>query len=543
VRLSRWLWPAVAGLAAFALGACGSAHNTVVVSNASAGLTIDTAPASKAVAQVTWGLYRDVQTVDPIFGFDYPENTVDAALCDSLFRQLPDGSRASGLAIGVSNPTPTTDVLTLRPRVKFWDGHTMTSADVVYSLQRAASTKVGGFYTSIFSRVKSITATGPEQVTITLTKPDFWLLGELSSLPGVVIEKAFAQKAGSKYGTIAVGGMCTGPYKIKSWTNGGGLVAVVNPNYWDPKVKPKAHEIIFKGYSTTAVETGLITGAIGISYLVDPTILSRLKSSKNLTVTRGPSYITDALIVSNLKGALGDVRVRQALSMAIDRKPYIDAAFKGDAQLPNALANPGTWGYSKSVFESAWNALPDYAKPDIARAKKLIQQAGATGKSLEIGFSNEIPQLQVEAAAVEQAAKAIGLKIKLKPYSAAEWINVFTDPKVRAGLDGFFVNSYPDYGAPEAQYQQFVLPTGSLNYSGWQNAQVSQLLDQSRGTADPTKRAQLVVDAQKIVMQQLPWIPMSAPNTDMITQSNLTGAPASFSYMYAPWAAVQIGAR
>jgi peptide/nickel transport system substrate-binding protein len=229
--------------------------------------------------------------------------------------------------------------------------------------------------------------------------------------------------------------------------------------------------------------------------------------------------------------------------MAIDRKAYIDAAFKGDAQLPNALANPGTWGYAKSVFQAAWNALPDYAKPDVAGAKKLIQQAGASGKSLEIGFSNEIPQLQIEAAAVEQAAKAIGLKVTLKPFSAAEWINVFTDPKVRAGLDGFFVNSYPDYGAPEAQYQQFVLPTGSLNYSGWQNAQVSRLLDESRGTADETRRAQLVVQAQKIVMQQLPWIPMSAPNTDMITKSNLTGAPASFSYMYAPWAATQIGAR
>jgi len=543
VRLSRWFGPPIAGLAAVALAACGSTGSKVVVTNASGGLTINTAPASKPVAQVTWGLYRDLQTVDPIFGFDYPENTVDAALCDSLFRQLPDGSRQAGLATSVSNPTPTTDVLKLRPGVKFWDGHTMTSADVVYSLQRAANPKVGGFYTSIFSRVKSITASGPDQVTITLTKPDYWLLGELSSLPGVVIEKAFAQKAGSKYGTIAVGGMCTGPYKIQSWTNGGGLVAVPNPNYWDATVKPKAQKIIFKGYSTTAVETGLITGAIGISYLTDPTILSRLKSAKNLTVTRGPSYITDALIVSNLKGTLGDIRVRQALSMAIDRKSYIDAAFKGDAQLPNALANPGTWGYAKSVFQAAWNALPDYAKPDIAGAKKLIKQAGATGKSIEIGFSNEIPQLQIEAAAVEQAAKAIGLNVTLKPFSAAEWINVFTDPKVRAGLDGFFVNSYPDYGAPEAQYQQFVLPSGSLNYSGWQNAQVSQLLDESRGTADETKRAQLVVQAQKIVMQQLPWIPMSAPNTDMITQSNLTGAPASFSYMYAPWAAAQIGAR
>ena len=100
----------------------------------------------------------------------------------------------------------------LRPGVKFWDGHPVTAADVVYSLDRNTNPKLGGFYGAVFNRVQSIQATGPTQVTITLKQPDYWLEGELSSMPGVIIEKSFAQQQGKNYGTPAGSIMCTGAY-------------------------------------------------------------------------------------------------------------------------------------------------------------------------------------------------------------------------------------------------------------------------------------------------------------------------------------------
>lgn len=549
IRRERFLWPtlAVGAAVAVAAGGGGSAAAMDHLSSkhaAAASLQINTPAASKSVSSVTWGLYRDVNSVDPIFGFDYPENTVDSALCDALFRQTPSGGRAPGLALKVTSPNPTTDVFTLRPGVKFWDGHPMSSADVVYSLQRAASAKVGGFYSAIFNRVKSISATGRLQVTLKLTQPDQWLLGELSSLPGMIVEKSFAEKAGTKYGTMGVGGMCTGPYMIKSWTAKNGLIAVRNPHYWDRSIHPWVSQYIFKGFSDTAMTSGLETGAIGITYSTDPTILAALQHSTKLSVTRGSSYVTDALIVASQKGPLGNIKVRRALSMALNRAAYIKATYLGGAQMPNTLANPGTWGgYQPAIFQAAYNALPSYNPPQIAAAKKLVQQAGATGKTITIGMSNQITQIQNAATTVEDAAAAIGLNVKLKTFPAATWIDVFTSAKARAGLDAFFVSSYPDYGAPEAQYQQFVLPGGSLNYSGFNDPQITKLLDRSRSTANAAARARLVVQAQKLIMQQLPWIPLSDPDTVLVTQKNLTGAPASFSYMYAPWAAVKLGGR
>ena len=160
------------------------------------GLAAVTPAGTKPVSSVVWATNRDVISLDPIFSAAYPEYTADSLMCESLLRQAPDGSLQPGLAT-VSNPSPTTLVFTLRPGVKFWDGHPVTSADVVYSLDRAANPKLGGYYSGRLDRIASVTATRPAQVTIKLTQPDYWLEGELSSMPGIIIEKSFAEKEGA----------------------------------------------------------------------------------------------------------------------------------------------------------------------------------------------------------------------------------------------------------------------------------------------------------------------------------------------------------
>ena len=83
---------------------------------------------------------------------------------------------------------------------------------------------------------------------------------------------------------------------------------------------------------------------------------------------------------------MADARVRRALSMAIDRNGIINAVFHGAATMPHALEGPGTWGSGKGVYQAAWNALPPLNQ-NLAAAKKLVQQAGATGKTIRLGTS------------------------------------------------------------------------------------------------------------------------------------------------------------
>src|SRR5215469_6915446 len=374
------------------------------------GLVTVTPAGTKAVPSMVWRVYRDVDSLDPVFSIDFPEYTAVSLMCESLLRQAPDGSLQPGLAT-VAHPNPTTMVFTLRPGVKFWDGHPVTPADVVYSLDRNTDPKLGGFYPLVFNRVKSIAATSPTQVTITLKQPDYWLQGELASMPGIIIEKSFAQKQGKNYGTPAGSIMCTGAYMFKSWNPGVGVIAGANPHYWNPAVKPLVGQITIKGVpDVSSFTSGMLTGAIQGGYSFGLPTLDQLKSSSAVKVYQGPGWSTDAFIVSSFKGALGDVRVRQALSLALNREGIVNSVYRGAALMPRWLSNPGTFGYGKSVFTAAYDSSPVLTQ-NISEAKKLVQQAGATGKTFTIGTSSQLANLAAVTGDYQAAAQSIGLKV------------------------------------------------------------------------------------------------------------------------------------
>jgi peptide/nickel transport system substrate-binding protein len=538
-RSSAWAAVAAVTAATLAAAACGrSAGGNAASGNISPtkGLVTTTATGTKPVASVTWAVYRDVNSLDPIFAFDYPENTAISLMCESLLRQAPDGSLQPGLAT-FSNPSPTRFVFTLRPGVRFWDGHPVTAADVVYSLERNLDPKLGGFYGLVFNRVSSIQATGPAQVTVSLKQPDYWLEGELASMPGVIIEKSFAQQQGKNYGTPAGSIMCTGAYMLKSWSPGVGVTAVANPHYWDARVKqPLVRQILLKGApDVSSFTSGMLTGAIQGSYYVGLATLDQLQRSSNVKVYQGPGWLTDAFIVCNLKGALGDLRVRQALSLALDRRGIINSVYKGAALMPRWMSNPGTFGYGKPVFNAAYASAPVLSQ-DLAKARKLVQQAGAAGKTITIGTSSQLADIAAVTGAYQAAAQAIGLKVTLKSVSAQNYINFFTDPKARQGIDGFLTENYGDYADPAALLATLVLPGGSQNYDNFNDPRLTAAMEQARSTANPDQRAALIVQAEKLTVQQLPWIPDVQPTNVLLLSKNLTGAVASFAYMFAPWA-------
>src|SRR4029077_7189264 len=108
-----------------------------------------TTPGTKPVDKVVWAVYRDVNSLDPIYAFDYPENTTDSLMYESLLRQGADGSIGPGVP-PLAPPDPTTPVFTLTPRRTFWDGHAVTADDVVYSLNRNTDANLAGFYPAVF---------------------------------------------------------------------------------------------------------------------------------------------------------------------------------------------------------------------------------------------------------------------------------------------------------------------------------------------------------------------------------------------------------
>ncbi|HEY6309236.1 MAG TPA: ABC transporter substrate-binding protein [Streptosporangiaceae bacterium] len=537
-RQSRAAVMAVVAAGTMVVAACsgsasGSASSSGPVSSA-AGLAAVTPAGAKPVSSVVWATNRDVISLDPIFSAGYPEYTADSLMCESLLRQAPDGSLQPGLAT-VSNPSPTTLVFTLRPGVKFWDGHPVTSADVVYSLDRAANPTLGGYYSGRLDRITSVTASGPAQVTVNLSQPDYWLEGELSSMPGIIIEKSFAEKQGKNYGTPAGSIMCTGAYMLKSWTPGVGVVAVPNPHYWNPSVHPLVGQITLKGVpDITSLTAGLLTGAIQGDYGVGLPTLGQLKDSSAVRVDLGPGWSSDVLEIASLKGVLGNLNVRRALSLALNRQAIIDSVYQGAAQLPRWVSNPGTFGYSQSVFDQAYASSPVLTQ-DIAAARKLVQQAGDTGKTITFGTTSQMAVVAGDTAAYQAAAQAIGLKVALRSVSAQDYIDFLVSPQFRAGVDAFPAVDFGDYADPAALLGAFV-PGGSGNWDNFNDPAITAALEQARGTANPDQRAALVARAEQLAIQQLPWIPDVEPDTVLVLAKGLTGALSSTAYLFSPWA-------
>ncbi|RBQ21006.1 hypothetical protein DP939_08095 [Spongiactinospora rosea] len=506
-------------------------------------LVTTTPPGKGEVDRITWALYRGTTSIDPITAGDYPEITVTSLMCEALFRQSPDGTVEPGLATKIDYPDPKTAVLTLREGVTFWDGSPMTSEDVAFSIERNIDPKQGGYWGPVVGRIASVKATGPLEVTLKLKEPDYWLRNVFSYMPGIVVNKRYVQAKGKDYGTVKGGAMCTGSYKFGQWRTGDVLSVVRNDAYWNSSVKPLVKQIDFKGIPDEATLTAaLVTGEVDGGYMELPlSTLDQVRASGTVNIHRGPSFLIDAMIIADMgRGVLSDARVRRALSMAIDREGYIRTLYKGTAQPARALGTPATWGYERETFQRAYEALPE-PKVDLEAARKLVQEAGATGKTVRFGFSNELNKLVTEANLVRSAAEKIGLKPELKAVSADAYSGFFLDPKARADVDAFFTTNYPNWADPAALYASLSVPGGPQDYGSYRNKKTADLLEKVRGTEDPAKRAEMTVEAQTLLAEDLPWIPVVAPDTVLVLNKKLTGATVSSHHLYAPWAD-QLGA-
>ena len=189
------------------------------------------------------------------------------------------------------------------------------------------------------------------------------------------------------------------------------------------------------------------------------------------------------------------------------------------------------------MFSAGWDALPEPTQ-DIEGAKAMVEAAGATGKTIVLGTSNELAPVTTMANAVKAAAEDIGLKVELRPVSAANYINLFIDPERPRGHRRVHHDQLPGLRRPgRAATPRSWCPTARRTSTATRTTRSPPLIDEARTTADPAARATLVTQAQAVLQQELPWIGIANPDTVLVTNADLTGAPASFAYMFSPWPA------
>ena len=519
----------------------GSAVKTAAKSNFSSN-QVTTAAARGPLSNLTWyGDYRAPYSEDPLKTADYPEETILGNVCESVLRTGADYSLNPGIASSWSQPDGEHLVLNLDPRAKFSDGHPVTPADVVYSLARNQNPAEASNYADSYNDVTSIKATGAEQVTVTFSKPDYLFVRNLGILAGAVVEKAFAVKAGTNFGNAGTGVVCSGPYTVASFDGTNTMVLKRNPNYWDPSRAAKAASLTFRFLSDpSAIANALTSGSLDGAFDLPPSTVSTLGRASDGKLYVGATGSTTQnidLIVSRFTGTLGNVKVRQALSMAIDRAGIAKTLFYGTADPLYSVAGPGFWQTSPAepIYAAAYQKLVQ--APDVAAATKLVQQAGATGRLLSIGYAADSPSQAQLAEVLQQTGDSIGLKVTITGLPDQQYGNLFIDPKARSAYDSFLTINYLEFPETADMYMSYATKAGVQNFNGWTDPTVEADLAKAQGTQDVQQRARYVTAAQAVIAQNLPWIPIVAPRALVFQNKAVTGAPLTFSYMDNAWAA------
>ncbi|WP_327165762.1 ABC transporter substrate-binding protein [Streptomyces zaomyceticus] len=482
----------------------------------------------------TWAVYAEPPTLDYTVAFDYPQNTILSNVCESLMRWTPGLTLEPGLAEKATNPDPKTWVYDLRSGVRFHDGRTMTADDVVFSLGRQTDPNNAAAWAQNFQNVASVRKTGPLQVTVELKKPDSQFPQYMATAAGVVASKAGVTAAGKDYGTS--GGLaCTGPFELESWQKGQSLELDRFDGYWGKRAK--AGKAVFRFLTDPSARTNaLLSGEADGGYLIPTESYARLRGSGVGTLYFGEGLSTVNVNITNIKGPLGDVRVRQALSLALDRSGFVKAGLGGAGTVTNSLTTRAAWaGASEETRKAAFAGLPPTER-DIEKARALVEQAGATGKTLTVATSSIGQDVSLLATAVQAAGSRIGLNINLKSVAPNAFTALFTDPEAREGIDMFPLTYYDSITDPLDLLTNF--RTGAyLNFAGYSDKRYDELVDRATATYDRDSRLRIETELQKQAAEQLPWIPVAEWPTALFLNKRITGAPTTIAYMYYPWAA------
>ena len=508
-------------------------------STSNSALVVDTPPGTKEVDSVTWNSWEgEPFTVSPFQSADYKENTVDSNMCETLLAAKPDFTIGPNLATKWSNPDPNTWVFDLRPDVTFWDGSPMTAQDVAFSMN-VNRTDPTSFYNYLYARVSSVEVSGPHQVTVKLKSPDYLFPSEMTDYAGVVVQKKFYEKAGKKYGTPDVGVMCTGPFQFTKWTKGDNVTLTRYDGYWDETRMPKVKRLKFTFVVDEAsIVNGILSGQIDGAYDPPASAVNQLQAASSVgKLYFGPHTSNLTYVMATKEGLFANAGVRKALNRAIDWNGLASTVYKGTAVRLKSLMPPSTFLYGKDTLQSAYDDLPDPASGDIEGANKLLDDSGA---DLSKPFVIAVPAAASSKAlgnAVVDGARRIGLKGSVKAVPTGEYTSYLYDPKSRAGVDLLFTDFWPNVPDPLDWLGIASVGGGSFNQSGYSGIDADYA--KAVATKDEEQRAALVAQMMtKLTDDMAPMAPGISHSSRLWMNNRISGAPASFSYVYYPWAAL-----
>lgn len=332
--------------------------------------------------------------------------------------------------------------------------------------------------------------------------------------------------------------MCTGAFELKSWQTGRQITLTRNPHYWDPTLQPKVGTLIFKFITdpTTLID-GLASGEIDGTYEVPIQGIQRIESAGK--VYYGLSTNQGILQPIQTSGLSTNTKIREALSLAIDREGIAKTVFQGRAVPELAAVPPDSFSYATGLYHAWYLKTGTPTKPDLTAARKLVEEAGSPKTTMTIGIQQGDPQSLAVATAIQSAASQIGLNMAVKPLPTVQYEELIFSEKARKGIDWTTGNNnYIDQSEPLQVLYYWGRSNSPYNLDGFKDPEVDRLFAQARAEQSGEKRAELAIQALSRWIKPVNNIPLYLYPERLFMNNRITGAPASFStLLYYPWAA------
>jgi peptide/nickel transport system substrate-binding protein len=520
---------------------------------ATAALLVCTSLAATAPALATplrWAAQNDIQTLDPHSQNHSATTTISGYVYESLTRYTETFDVEPALAAKWTFVTPTQVRFELRKGVKFHDGTPFTADDVVFSLQRIkhpASNMI--IYASGVKEVKKIDA---HTVDFMLDGPNPVLLRNLTYVR--IMSKAWAvknkvenpQDFKAKEDTFASrNAMGTGPYRLTSWVPDQRITMVANKDWWD-KPSGNVSEVHYLPIKSDATRVAaLLSGALDLLTDLPPQDVAKLKADPRLKVIEGPENRTiffaldlgsDEIKGSSVKGKnpFKDKRVREAMSLSIDREAIKRTLMRGLSIPAAVMVAPVTYGWSQQ--------LDVVQKPDVARAKQLMTEAGyPDGFDTPLACPNDryVNDEEICQAVVSMWAR-IGIKAKLTTQPMTQHSVGLQRFEFPLYMYGWGVTTFDaQYTLQDIVHTKTSSADGKGNYSRVSDAKVDALVQQMKVETDVPKRLALMQEALKRTRDEFLFIPIHHQVRPWAMKAGVTIPHSANDAPQARWATVK----
>ena len=435
--------------------------------------------------------------LDPRYGTDGVSQRIDRLLFNGLVKRDTQMNLQGDLAEKWENPDPLTYVFHLRPGIKFHDSRSLTSKDVKATIEYMMNPANKSPKRGAFTMIDSIEAPDPTTVIFRLKEPYASFLWNLErSAVGIV-----PLDAGSDFGRNPIG---TGAFRFVSQAQDETVVLKANSDYFDgaPQHVRNVTFRIVPDSIVRALELRKGSADVEMSSL-SPDMIPVLGKHAELEVSEEPGTNFAYLGVNLEDPILAHKEVRQALAYATDRESLVKYLLHGQARPASGILPPNHWAYEENVKKYGY---------DPAQAERLLDSAGyrrgpgGTRMHLTLKVST-LEQARLIGAALQDQWKKVGVDLEVRPLELATLFSDLAKGNFQLSYS-IWIGANNDPDVFDLVFSSKRIPPNGSNRGHYRNSRVDELIGKIRAEMNREKRTELCSEVQKIVAEDLPYIPM-----------------------------------